>query len=509
MKKQIITIIIALSGGIALGWMLFHSSPGPEVTTAADGITSPENIWTCAMHPQIRMHEPGKCPICAMDLIRLTQGGSTTDPETISMSQEAVQLANVRTTKVTRGNPVKEVRLYGKALADERLIQSQVSYFPGRIEKLMVNFTGETVVKGQTLALVYSPDLVTAQQELIETARTKASQPALYAASTEKLRQWKLTDQQINTIESTGNIRTVMEISATTSGIVTARRVNNGDYINQGSVLFEISDLSRLWILFDAYEDDLPHLGKGDKVDFTFRALPGSKMTGTISFIDPVIDPITRVAKVRVELNNTPGKIKPEMFVTGVVKSGLEEYREMLVIPGSSVLWTGKRSLVYVRQQGPDPVFKIREIGLGPLLGSSYVVTDGLEEGEEIVTEGTFSVDAAAQLEGKPSMMNHETSAPGTAETGGSQVKISFMVSGNCEMCKERIEKAAVSVGGVLSAVWNTGDNLLTVKFDETKTGKSKIQQAIADSGHDTGSFKAKELTYNSLPECCKYDRSK
>jgi Cu(I)/Ag(I) efflux system membrane fusion protein len=199
-----------------------------------------------------------------------------------------------------------------------------------------------------------------------------------------------------------------MEIASTASGIVTARRVNNGDYVSQGSVLYEVSDLSRVWILFDAYESDLLFLRKGDKLDFTIQAIPGTYMSSTIIFIDPMIDPVNRVAKVRVEMNNPGGKLKPEMFATGMVKANLDEFKGKLIIPRSAVLWTGKRSIVYVKQPGEDPIFKIREIELGPMLGNSYVVGNGLKEGEAIVTTGAFSVDAAAQLEGKPSMMNQE-----------------------------------------------------------------------------------------------------
>jgi Cu(I)/Ag(I) efflux system membrane fusion protein len=159
--------------------------------------------------------------------------------------------------------------------------------------------------------------------------------------------------------------------------------------------------------MFDAYESDLQFLQRGDNLEFTVQALPGIKFSGTIAFIDPVIDPLTRVAKVRIEAENQSGRLKPEMFVTGIVKARLDEYRNMLVIPRSAVLWTGKRSIVYVKKADSDElVFKMREIGLGPMLGNSYVITDGLTEGEEIVTRGAFSVDASAQLEGKPSMMN-------------------------------------------------------------------------------------------------------
>jgi Cu(I)/Ag(I) efflux system membrane fusion protein len=178
--------------------------------------------------------------------------------------------------------------------------------------------------------------------------------------------------------------------------------------------------------MFDAYESDLTFLSKGEKVSFTLQALPGINYTGAIVFIDPFIDPVTRVAKVRVETENKSGKLKPEMFATGIVSSTLDEYRNNVVIPRSAVLWTGKRSIVYVKQPGTDePIFKIREIGLGPMLGENYVVIDGLSEGEEIVTSGTFSVDAAAQLEGKPSMMNpggeKTSSMPGMVMPGDSK----------------------------------------------------------------------------------------
>jgi Cu(I)/Ag(I) efflux system membrane fusion protein len=394
-------------GGLFIGWIFFHS-PGKEKEKQAQvTLESKTTIWTCAMHPQIRKPGPGKCPICGMDLIPLNQNIANIDPNAIHLTKEAAELANVLTSIVTRQKPVKEVRLYGKVQADERLLQSQVAQYSGRIDKLLVNFTGETVKKGQTLALIYSPELVTAQQELLEAAKTKQSQPGIYEASKEKLQLWKLTESQISAIENSGSVQTKFEVTSTTSGIVTARRVNNGDYVYQGSVLFDIADLSTLWVMFDAYESDLPFLYTGDKLVFTVQAMPGETYSGKIIFIDPVVDPSTRVSKVRVEINNHSGKIKPEMFATGIVQANLSEFKDKLVIPRSAVLWTGKRSIVYVKQTGTDePIFKIREIGLGPMLGSSYIVADGLKEGEEIVTQGTFSVDAAAQLEGKPSMMN-------------------------------------------------------------------------------------------------------
>jgi Cu(I)/Ag(I) efflux system membrane fusion protein len=432
------------------------------------------------------MEQPGKCPICGMELIpQVNSSTASIDPSAIHLSKEAAQLANVLTSVVTKHKPVKEVRLFGKVQADERLFQSQTAHIPGRIERLSVNFTGESIVKGQVLAEIYSPELITAQQELLETVKTKQLQPELYEASKEKLRQWKLTDDQIDKIESSGVVQNNFEVVSNTSGTVTARRVNTGDHVSQGTILFDIADLSKVWIMFDAYESDLQFLHIGEKLSFTLQALPGTDFSGNIIFIDPVIDPVTRVAKVRVETGNQSGKLKPEMFATGIV---------------SATLWTGKRSVVYVKQPGTDePIFKLREIGLGPMLGESYVITDGLTEGEEIVTSGTFSVDAAAQLEGKPSMMNR------IQTSGNAIIHTSFTVSGNCDMCKERIEKAALSVNGVANATWNADTKMIFLDYDSNKTDKVTIQKEIAKVGHDTELFKADDVTYKSLPECCHY----
>jgi Cu(I)/Ag(I) efflux system membrane fusion protein len=527
-SNKYIRFSLILIGGILVGWFFFHSPHTSEDkhNHASEAITN--KIWTCAMHPQIRMPEPGKCPICGMDLIPLNQGCRTIDSGAIKMTAEAVQLANVMTTIVSKQNPIKEIRLYGKVQADERLLQSQVSYLPGRIEKLYVNFTGEVVSRGQTLAVIYSPDLITTQQELLETASTKQSQPILYEATKDKLRQWKLTEEQIASIEKSGIVKNNFEVYSNTSGIVIARRVNNGDYISPGSVLFDVADLSHVWVMFDAYESDLPYLTQGQEITFTLQALPGINYTSKITFIDPVIDPITRVAKVRVELNNKDRKLKPEMFAIGIAEANLNQYKGNLVISRSAVLWTGKRSVVYVKQPGTDEaVFKLREIELGPMLGNSYVVMNGLSDGEEIVTQGAFSVDASAQLEGKPSMMNSQggqtSQMPGmdmpdepkakndtteklTKNSDSQSIQdATFRVSGNCEMCKDRIEKAAKSVDDVDYAVWDIDTKMIKVRFNKEKTSLDDIHNAIAKAGHDTEKVKASDEVYSKLPECCLY----
>ncbi|NJN27471.1 MAG: efflux RND transporter periplasmic adaptor subunit [Cyclobacteriaceae bacterium] len=366
-----------------------------------------DQIYTCSMHPQIRSTTPGNCPICGMELIPLEGETGDLDPLAVEMSPTAMQLARVQTMTVGHGNAKKEIRLSGKVQADERLRFTQSSHIPGRIEKLEVNFTGEYVHGGQVLAYLYSPELVTAQEELIEAQKLSDTQPALFNAAKNKLKNWKLTENQINQIITSGEAMEHFPILANVSGYVTEKMVNLGDYVKQGAPIYEIADLTRVWVLFDVYESDLAWIRKGAAISYTVQSLPGQKFSGNISYIDPVIDPNTRVAKARVVENNNDLELKPEMFATGTVAGGMDMAEQSITIPKTAVMWTGIQSVVYVMQTSSEGVgFMMREVTLGPELGETYVIESGLVPGEEIAVNGTFSIDAAAQLAGKPSMMN-------------------------------------------------------------------------------------------------------
>lgn len=416
-KENYKLVIGVLIFGLLLGWIFFHSSG--ETTKTNTEITAHEGhehesveptVWTCSMHPQIKQDKPGLCPICAMDLIPLTSmssGGDHVDPNEIVMSESAAKLASIKTMLVTRGTPEKTVYLQGKVQADERNIAELTSRFGGRIEKLFVNFTGEHVNKGEKLATIYSPGLVTAQRELLEAVSFKETRPSLYIAAKGKLKLWDLTDDQIAAIEEKGEPQVYFDVQSPISGTVSKRHVTIGDYVKEGTALFEVIDLSRVWVMFDAYESDLPWIEQGDQVNVTIQALPGENFTTKVSFIDPFLNGTTRVAKVRVELANKSQDLKPEMFAIGIVESKIAESTDQILIPKSSILWTGKRAVVYVKVPGrATPSFLYREIMLGPEAGAFYVVDQGLKEGEEIAVNGVFKIDAASQLQGLPSMMN-------------------------------------------------------------------------------------------------------
>ncbi|MCX6190506.1 MAG: efflux RND transporter periplasmic adaptor subunit [Bacteroidetes bacterium] len=461
-----------------------------------------------------------------MELIPAQQNASEVDNDAIVMSEEAVKLAQVQTFIVSKKQPEKEIRLYGKIQADERTEQSILAHFSGRIETLLVNFTGEKINQGQLIAKIYSPELINAQQELFEAVKMKDVQPRLLDAARAKLSQMKLTNKQIEEIERSGKIKSVFDVYATVSGVVLAKRVSTGDYVQTGSSLFEVADLNHVWALFDAYESDLPWLKIGAPISYSILALPGKEFKGNIAFIDLVINPVTRIAKVRVEVNNTAGNLKPEMLASGIVRSILATTGNSIVIPESAVLWTGTRSIVYLKvPNASEPTFILREVTLGNYLQNSYEILDGLAEGEEIVTNGAFSIDAAAQLTGKKSMMNREekdaqnkyqqghndasdTSKMALQKKGvdpsqsvASMEQASIKVSGNCEMCKARIETAVKKLPGVQSADWNVDSKMLQIAFDESQCNLATIQKAIATAGHDNLKQKATNEAYNNLPD--------
>jgi len=514
MKKYIIYIGILVIG-LILGWLFFGGSSTNEETHNHSEEIVINEMWICSMHPQIMLPESGDCPICGMDLIPAETGSESLDSDQFKMTENAMALANIETSIVgssnVKGNAIK---LTGKIMENEEANAVQVSYFSGRIERLNVNFTGEKVSKGQLLATIYSPELFAAQQELLTAAALKESQPALYKAVRNKLKLWKLSESQINDIETSGKVQENFPVYATVSGTVSGKLVEQGDYIKQGQPLLRIANLNTVWANFDVYENQINLFKIGQEVLITTNANPNMEFKAKVSFIDPVLNSNTRTVILRAVLDNKTHVFKPGMFVVGKIKGIKSGKEEALIIPSTAVLWTGKRSVVYVKTNPNEPVFEMREVTLGNKLGENYEVISGLSSGDEIVTNGTFTVDAAAQLQGKKSMMNKEGGKTTTGHEGHTGMKsmnttnISFGIRGNCSMCKTTIEKAVNSINGVASANWDVDKKKIDISFDETKTNEIAIHEAIAASGYDTEKINGDLSAYKKLPECCKYDHS-
>jgi Cu(I)/Ag(I) efflux system membrane fusion protein len=472
----VLLILAALVIGYRIG------RPAPEPTDASTTVQSasdhgPPQMYTCSMHPSVRLPDPdAKCPICFMDLIPVTDDGGEGNETRLVLSAAAVKSSQIETAKVGRFFPMADVRLFGKLTYDETSVARITAYFPGRIERLFVNYVGVPVVKGDHLAEMYSPQLLAAFEELHQArlaVEGSTSTSEIVVTSTRrtleaargKLRLFGLTEKQISDAEggeATGDRLTVYSPIA---GIVTHLATREGDYVETGSPLATVADLSRLWLDMEAYESQLPLLRWGQPVTFTVEAHPGEVFTGRISFIEPMVDARTRTAAVRVAVDNSDRALKPGMFATAtvrprvasggavlsdelagrwvgpmhptVVKDGPGQcdicgmdlvsaeslgvvgdpasVEEPLVVPRTAVLQTGKRAVVYVEVPDAEkPTYEGRVVQLGARAGDFYIIEAGLREGEEVVVNGAFRIDSAMQIVAKPSMM-----MPGGGGGGG------------------------------------------------------------------------------------------
>jgi Cu(I)/Ag(I) efflux system membrane fusion protein len=464
LKQWIVPILTGVAMLIAGLWIgrsqLGRQSPDDGHDHGAAYIVP--TIWTCSMHPQIQQPEPGRCPICGMDLIPLAEDNFADEgPRVLKMSESAKALAEIATTRVIRTSPKVEVRMIGKIAYDETRLKSLSARFPARVERLFVNYTGIEVRTGDHLAEIYSPDLLAAQRELL-TAVQYDPDGIMEQVAREKLRLWGLLPEQIDGIIENGSARDRFELRAPLGGIVVHKNIEEGDYIKTGDALFRIADLSVLWLPLEAFESDLQWLRYGQKIEFEVESFPGERFGGRIVFIDPVLNDRTRTIDIRVEVPNPDGRLKPGMFARAtvysqvasggkviapelagkwispmhpeVIKDGpgtcdvcgmdlvpveslgyatVVEDELPLVVPASAVLRTGRRAVVYVTVPGRDePTFEGREITIGPRAGDVFLVLDGLREGDAVVTNGAFKIDSALQILARPSMMNPTGGGP-------------------------------------------------------------------------------------------------
>ncbi len=395
-----------------------------------------EIVWTCSMHPQIQLPKPGKCPICFMDLIPLEKGGKSGDEaislRQISLTAQARKLAGIETSAVQKRNVSVETRMVGKVDYDETRMGTITAWTGGRIDKLYIDYTGSSVRKGQAMASIYSPELLTAQVELIQSVKAKEAlrgssmqivkdtAARTEKASREKLRLLGLSKSQIEDIIKNGKAAEHIILYSPMSGIVLKKDVVEGVYVKTGTPIYTLADLSRVWVFLEAYESDLPWIKMGMQVDFTTEAYPGKSFQGKVTYIDPVVNEKTRTIRIRLEVPNKELKLKPGMFVRAVSQADKKAVAQ-LVIPASAPLITGKRAVVYIAVPGKEGVYEGREIVLGPKVGDFYVVKYGLTDGEQVVTNGNFKIDSALQIIAKPSMMNPESGVKTVLDNIGSE----------------------------------------------------------------------------------------
>ncbi len=482
----VVLIVLALIVGYRMG-QPDREAVGAAAPKPASAQEALSQMYTCSMHPQVRLSDPdAKCPICFMDLIPVTEHSGDGDERRLVLSEAAAKLSEIETTHVVRFFPTAQVRLYGKLTYDETSVSRITAYFPGRLDRLFVNYVGVPVARGDHVAEMYSPQLLAAFEELrqarhsVDASSTtsdivRISTERVLDATREKLRLFGLTEAQISAAEAGQSSDDRLTVFSPITGIVTNLAAREGDYVETGSPIATVADLSRLWLDMEAYESQLPLVRWGQPVTFVVEAHPGEIFKGRIAFIEPLVDDRTRTAVVRVAVDNTDRKLKPGMFATAIVQMriagsgavlsdelagrwvgpmhptivkdepgqcdicGMELVSaeslgvvgdpslttEPLVIPRTAALLTGARAIVYVKvPEAQSPTYEAREVMLGSRAGQFYIVQDGLHEGEEIVVKGAFRIDSAMQIAAKPSMMAPSGGPSGAGHHHGGSMKM-------------------------------------------------------------------------------------
>lgn len=474
---------IMLLIGLGIGWAIKPAATSSMDSTHHHGDASSASsdeggeIWTCSMHPQIRQDEAGICPICEMDLIPLDNSMSNDDPTILRMNEEAVKLSQIETFVVgdSRGDSSNsgqsskaEIKVDGSVVLDERTVKSQTAHLSGRIEEMLVTFEGQYITKGQRIGRLYSVDLLAASQELLTAHRYDDRVEGLEEAAVQKLKNWKISDDAIQQMLEGGRAIETIDIYADHSGYVLDKKLSQGDYVKQGQVLYSTGSTGRLWLVFDVFESDIGRVRVGSKVSFTTPSVPNRAFDAGVTYVDPLLNPDSRTAIVRAEIDNHEGLLKPGMLLDGMIEasSGAIDARggeEAVSIPNSAILWTGDKSVVYV--QVPDnevPSFEFREVEIERREGDFSVLKSGIAVGDEVVVQGAFVIDAAAQLNNNLSMMNRDVKVKKDEDAG---VVPSF-AGATPDVFKEQLDGVVVAYLGLKNALVNTSADEASLEAD-------------------------------------------
>ena len=447
-KLLVGTLAIAV---VVLAAILLAGKPQTGASSSNVAASAPQaEVWTCSMHPQIRLPKPGDCPICSMPLIRAgaESNGGTGEP-TLQVSDHARAMASVETVAVERRPLVHELRAVGKVQYNETALATVTSRVDGYIERLFVDFTGVEVKEGDHLVEIWSPDLSIAQEELFSELRAGTGRPA---GAKLKLQRLGLTAEQVEELVRTRTATERVTLLSPITGTVTEKMVVQKSSVKAGDALYRLANLDSVWVYLDIYEYELPWVRYGQTVEITSDAF-AETLTGRVWFINPMVTDESRTIKVIINIPNEEKKLKPGMFVSATIRAKLAADGEaaptgvegkwtcpmhtqvllpeagacplckmplvqipgapkdssegeelVLAVPTTAVLDSGTRRIVYVERQPGE--FVPTEVNVGPRAGDFYPVINGLKEGDRVAVRGNFLLDSQAQIRGLPSLFN-------------------------------------------------------------------------------------------------------
>ena len=438
-KKIAIPLTILTLAVVFVSWMYKSGKFSKETGVSKnDGHNHLEQsstpLYTCPMHPFIIKDKPGSCPICGMDLVKKLNDAQNAAVQTPEQKQQADRLgqvaisttqrvmANVATQVATTQTIAKEINAVGVVQYDQSRQAKVTAWIAGRIDRLHVTTVGAYVSKNRPVAEVYSPELLASQQEYLLALKSREqlknspipsiaqNGEGLVASARQRLMLYGVKDSQIAELERAGKPNIRLPIFTPLSGVVTEKLVQQGQYVNVGDALFNIADLSTVWIEIEVYESEFQNIRIGQAVEISSQSFPGKAFRGHVSFIYPFLDPKTRTVRARVEMPNPGLKLKPDMFVNAVLKVGLGS---AVVLPVSAVLDSGKRQVVWVETQAG--VFEPRQVQVGQRTDDKVQILSGVKPGEKVAVSGAYLIDSESQLRGDVPQDHSQHGAGGQA----------------------------------------------------------------------------------------------
>lgn len=542
------TALLALLGAAQyFGWI------GKQSTTSTADTGATEQVYTCPMHPWIRQPAPGRCPICAMELVPATSSSANLDELAVTIDPAARRLANIQTATVERKSVSYVIETVGSLAIDESRMATIAAYVDGRIERLFADYTGVEVAEDDHLAVIYSPELHAAQVEHVESLRAlkemsagvlpvvRETQEKMAANSRQKLSELGMTEAQIEELEKSDQPKSRLTIYAPIGGTVIEKMAVEGQYVTAGEPVYRIANLTTIWLMLELYPEDAARIRYGQYVEAEVQSLKEELFHGRVAFVDPVVDPKTRTVGVRVELLNTERRLRPGDYASAEIQVPIGEtgdvydadlsgkwispmhpqiiaeepgecpicgmdlvptsrygYSEKpverptaLVVPRDAVLMAGHNSVVYVETEPGR--FEIRPVVLGPIMRDTAVVLHGLGVGEQVATSGNFLIDSQMQLAGKPSLIDPTRAKDRPAKPGPfspEHIHVEPM-AGEAGQQLEQLYRAYLAVQQALSA-----DNV--PRAEDVRGLQAAAKQLSQESGLDS---KLQELVEEVVAE--------